>query len=97
MYFPAVGGYPEIADILHSAGSDVNASSPGGMTALHGAVIFHQQAMVKWLLEHGAEPGAQDGNGKTALDLAEEQGDVGIAALLQEFGAAAGQVENVDI
>jgi ankyrin repeat protein len=53
--------------------------------------------MVKWLLEHGANPRAQDGNGKTALDIAEEQDDEGIAALLLEFGAAAGQVENVDI
>lgn len=97
MYFPAVGGQPEIAEILLSAGSDVNARAPAGTTALHGAVIFRQQSMVKWLLDHGADPKVQDGNGKTALDIAEEQGDEGTAALLQEYGAAVGQKEDVDI
>lgn len=97
MYFPAVGGQPEIAETLLSAGSDVNARAPAGTTALHGAALFRQQTMVKWLLEHGANASVQDGNGKTALDIAEEQGDEGTAALLQEFGTAAGQVENLDI
>jgi hypothetical protein len=40
MYFLAVGGQFEIAEILLSAGSDVNVSSSGGTIALYGAVSF---------------------------------------------------------
>jgi uncharacterized protein len=85
MYFPAVGGQLEIAEILLAAGSDVNARAPGGTTALHAAVLFGQQTMAKWLLEHGAEPNVRDGNEKTPLEIAEENGEQGIAVLLQEY------------
>ena len=81
MYYPAIRGDQEIAALLLGKGAEINAGA-GGNTALHGAVLFGQVAMVRWLLEHGADPALMDYNGKTALELARENNQGAIVELL---------------
>lgn len=88
LFFPAITGNVEIAQILLDAGASVNAGE-GGNTPLHGAAIFGQVAMVQWLLDHDANPYAADREGKTPLDRAQDKGYDAIAALLLPFFKAA--------
>jgi len=82
MYFPAIRGHQEIAALLLDKGAEINAGA-GGNTALHGAVLFGQVEMVRWLLEHTADPSLLDYNGKTALELARENNQAAIVGLLE--------------
>lgn len=84
MYFPAISGEIAIAERLLAAGADLNAGE-GVNTALHGAAIFGQTAMVRWLLDHDANPYALDMNGKMPIDLAEQNQHEAAAALLRPF------------
>jgi ankyrin repeat protein len=84
MYFPAIAGEIAIAERLLAAGADLNAGE-GVNTALHGAAIFGQTAMVCWLLDHDANPYALDMNGKMPIDLAEQNQHEAAAALLRPF------------
>ncbi len=84
MYFPAIRGHQAIADLLLEYGADINAGA-GGNTALHGAVMFGQGEMARWLLEHGADPSLMDYNGKTALELARENGQIALVDLLESL------------
>ncbi|MCC6804650.1 MAG: ankyrin repeat domain-containing protein [Anaerolineae bacterium] len=84
LYYPAISGSTDIAQILLDAGADVNAGE-GGNTALHGAAIFGRTAMVRWLLDHDANPYAEDYEGKTALDRAEANHHDEAAALLKPY------------
>ncbi len=86
LYYPASGGYPEIAELLLSRGADVNAGS-GRSTPLHGAAEFGQSGMVAWLLDNGADIDAPGYEGKTALATAEEGGHTEVANLLRQRGA----------
>jgi uncharacterized protein len=87
MFYPAIAGEREIAEYLLENGAEINAGE-GGNTALHGAVLFQQAEMVKWLLDHGAKIDALDYNGKTPLTLAVEKESEPIASLLREYGAS---------
>jgi uncharacterized protein len=82
MFFAAIGGSTQIADMLLQAGSNLNEGA-GGNTALHGAAGFGQTDMVRWLLDHGADPNAIDFNGKTPLELAEQTGHEAAAEMLR--------------
>lgn len=84
LFFPAISGSTEIAQIVYDAGADVNAGE-GGNTPLHGAAIFGQTAMVQWLLDHDANPYAVDYDGKTPLERAQDNGHEAAAALLKPF------------
>jgi ankyrin repeat protein len=61
------------------SGTDINAKSQNGGTALEFAACFGKVQLVRLLLDNGAEINAQDNHGATALHLATEQGqfDVG--------------------
>ncbi|HSF83005.1 MAG TPA: ankyrin repeat domain-containing protein [Anaerolineales bacterium] len=83
MYYVAIRGNQEIARFLLEQGADINAGR-GGNSALHGAVNFNQSEMVTWLLANGADANALDYNGKTPLQLAEENTQTEIAALLRQ-------------
>ena len=85
LYFPAIRGFQEIASLLLRRGADINASSPGGVSALFGAVMFNQPEMAAWLLEHGADPNPRY-NGQTPLDLALEKELPGLVNLLRAAG-----------
>ncbi len=87
LFFPAISGNVEIAQVLVDAGAEVN--FPDGINSpLHGAALTGHTAMVKWLLDHDANPYATDYEGKTPLDRAETNGHEDAAALLRPFFAA---------
>jgi uncharacterized protein len=88
LYYPSIRGHLEIAEQLLSAGAEVDAGA-GGNTPLHGAVLFRQLQMVRWLLAHGADPSLEDYNGKTAYALAVDNGLADIAAEMRAHGVAA--------
>jgi len=85
MYYPALYGYSEIAELLLAHGSDINAGE-GKETALHGAAGFGQTAMAEWLIEHGAQVNPKDFNGKTPLRVAMDKGHKDIGYLLWQHG-----------
>jgi len=61
-----------------------------GRSALHGAAINGRLAIVKRLLERGADPTLRDKDGDTALDDARQYGHSEVVALLSEPRSADG-------
>ncbi|MEP7293381.1 MAG: ankyrin repeat domain-containing protein [Chloroflexota bacterium] len=84
MFYPALSDNTEIAQILFDAGADVNAGE-GGNTPLHGAAITGHVNVLRWLLDHDANPYAVDYEGKTPLDRAQANNHDAAAAILQPF------------
>ena len=84
LYYAAISGNADIAQTLVDAGADVNAGA-GGNTPLHGAAIVGQTVMVRWLLDHDANPYAEDYEGKTPLDRALANNHHETAAVLKPF------------
>lgn len=64
---------PELMEALLVAGAPVDARPPGGLTALHYAVIARRPNHVRMLLRHGADVTALY-DGKTAIELADAIG-----------------------
>lgn len=60
----------EAVRICFDAGVDVNAANSKGIRAIHGAANRGSDAIVRFLVEHGADIRAKDGEGRTALDWA---------------------------
>ena len=69
------------------AGTDVNAKSPDGATALQWAVHGDQELMVELLLEVGADVGITNRYGVSAASLAAENGNSIILKRLLEAGS----------
>lgn len=63
------GGVP-LCRVLLNAGSDVNAVTKDGVTALMLAASNNKVDVVEYLLSRGANPLFKDAGGKTALDYA---------------------------
>lgn len=84
LFYPALGDNVEIVRILYDAGADVNAGE-GGNTSLHGAAIRGHTDVIRWLLDHDANPYAVDYDGKTPRDRAQDNGHEAAAALLKPF------------
>ncbi|XP_077994295.1 mitochondrial disaggregase-like [Glandiceps talaboti] len=53
---------------------DVNTMNYDGCTALHMAALYGSLPVCKTLLEYGAHPSAQNNNGRTPVDYAQEEG-----------------------
>jgi ankyrin repeat protein len=85
MYFPVICNHRAIADFLFGRGAQIDASSPGGITPLHGAVMFDQVDMAAWLLDQGANPNPLY-DGKTPLGMAIGKEQHTMASLLRERG-----------
>jgi ankyrin repeat protein len=47
---------PDLAELLIDGGADVNGQAEGGFTALDSAVQNDDEAMIRVLLDHGADP-----------------------------------------
>ena len=60
----------EVTKLLVSLGSDVNAAGEHGWTALHGAAYKGMDAVVEFLVEHGARLEVFDEYGQTPLSIA---------------------------
>jgi ankyrin repeat protein len=56
-------------------------------TPLHCAAWLDREKLAQLLLERGADPNAQAGDGLTPLDLAEQRGAPGVTRLLVQVGA----------
>jgi ankyrin repeat protein len=69
LYFAAIGGQREVAELLLASGAGVNEHCEAA-APIHGAVMGGDAEMVRWLLEHGAEPGVPDYKGRGARQLA---------------------------
>jgi cytochrome c peroxidase len=61
---------------------DPNVQDYAGDTALHDACRFGHDAVVKALLEKGADKSIKNKDGKTAADVAKDYGKTGTAALV---------------
>ena len=85
MFYPMLYGRLAIAEKLLAAGTPINPTEDGSQSPLHGAVLFEEETMVRWLLDHDANPYAVDFEGKTAFERAEEHGYTAIADLLRPF------------
>lgn len=91
LHLAAFFGHPELAAQLLERGAEVNSRSTNSMknTPLHAAVAGRKAAVVRVLLEHGADANAQQEGGWTALHGAAQSGDREIVELLLAGGANA--------
>lgn len=80
------GNITEI-DELYRSGENIGQTTIGNQTALHLAAIEGQNEMVKWLLAREANPLAQDQNGKTPADFANQQGHSETAKIIDDYVA----------
>lgn len=80
LYFAALGGHPEVAELLFAAGAGVNDRSPAA-APIHGAVIGRSVIMGRWLLDRGADPSLPDHEGRGARELAQAMQDPGLVEL----------------
>lgn len=80
-YWAALGYADKVQESI-AAGCNVNARGDNGYTALHAAVVNEHVAIVRMLLELGAEPAAQLESGETPADLARLTGNKEIIELL---------------
>jgi len=92
--FPVLGlavffGHGTLAELFLAAGADPNAASTNAMhvAPLHSATSRGDAAMVRKLLEKGADPGARQQAGWTALHNAAAQGNLELVRLLRSNGA----------
>ena len=92
--FPVLGlavffGHATLAELFLAAGADPCAASTNAMCVapIHSATSRGDAAMVKKLLELGADPNAKQQSGWTALHNAASQGNVEVVRLLRAKGA----------
>lgn len=76
-----LGNWPEVRSLL-AAHSDVNATQPDGMTALHWAVQANEEGVVTALLAAGADANAVNRYGITPLWLAATNASVPVTQAL---------------
>ncbi len=90
LHLAAFFGHAELASFLLEQGGDLQAVSRNAManTPLHSAVAGRRGALVRVLLEAGADPDAL-AHGLTPLHLAAHAGHQPIAELLLAYGAIA--------
>ena len=82
LYFAAIGGQREIADLLLAAGAGVNDAAPAA-APIHGAVMGRSAEMISWLLARGADPSVPEYEGRSAPQLAQAMGRPDLARLFQ--------------
>ena len=81
----------ETLELLLSLGLDLNAKNEAGDTALHAAVGGRgSEAIVRFLLECGADPMAANGREQTPLSVAEARGNDAVIALVRAAAGAGG-------
>ncbi len=84
MYYSVIAGRADIAQYLFDKGAAIN-SDDNTNSALHGAALYAQTEMARWLLDNDANPYAIDHEGKTALERAQASGAEVIVAMLTPF------------
>ena len=83
------GRYDLMLVVFLREGYDVNAgvASIQGLGVLGWAASCNQPAIVKLLVEHGADVRARTRRGETPLAIARREGHAGIVAILEKHGA----------
>jgi len=78
-----------VTEFLLEKGADTNvqttykySSMPPGTTALHLAAYYGKEDLVRVLVKRGAKTAVVDGNGKTALDFAQQYGFTAVRDIL---------------
>ena len=66
----AVGRTRGLEELLEAEPALANARAADGSTPLHLAARFDQRDAAERLLEHGADPAARDGDGRTPVEVA---------------------------
>jgi ankyrin repeat protein len=80
----SISGSAELAKQLLSHGAKVNATNPGGVTALMIAAANDHAAVVELLLSSGADVDARSEDGRTALSIAQQaNSNAGLIKLLE--------------
>jgi ankyrin len=67
-----IADHRDLVETLVARGADVNKGGAAGLPPLAAAVQMEHPALARLLLEKGADPRADAGNGKTVLQLAQE-------------------------
>jgi ankyrin repeat protein len=82
-------GHKRVAEILLAHGAAVNLPSNNEMKVmpLHSAAAGRHTAIVRLLLEHGADPNARQRSAFTALHSAAHNGEAEMVELLLSYGA----------
>ncbi len=88
------GSVEDIREILEKYPTLVNARGRSNNTLLMRAAVFGREAVVRLLLEKGANPDLKNKTGFTALMAAALEHRVGIIGMLLEAGAAKGAKDN---
>src|SRR5438093_10357847 len=93
----AFQGYVDTSRLLTDRGANPNAKSPQDVTPLMMAAAASRPdpAIVRLLMEKGADLGARDKAGRTALDWALLQGKTQVTRLLRDAGTPALASERV--
>ena len=91
LHYAVLADLPEdevikIVDILIQAGINIDATAMTGESALLGACEFDYPKLMRWLLEHGADPELYDKRGNNALCQATRRNcHAQMSVLLQEY------------
>lgn len=87
LIYAATGGHDDIVRWLLGEGSDINAPSPNGTTALMMAVRENRYSTALLLIARGADVNRRNENGASALDWAKRADDEQLIERLKRAGA----------
>ncbi|HET7710811.1 MAG TPA: ankyrin repeat domain-containing protein [Thermoanaerobaculia bacterium] len=87
--FATFFGHSDVDRFLLEQGAEVNAPArnPQRVSAVHAAAAVCDHSMLALLLEHGADPNAQQQMDYTPMHTAASRGDFDVARLLLRYGA----------
>lgn len=81
LYFAAIGGQREVAELLLAHGAEVNGAAEAA-APIHGAVMGRSPELITLLRERGADPSLTDYEGRSAAELARAMNRPDLAALV---------------
>jgi ankyrin repeat protein len=98
-YAVAHGDLDKAKEILQSKTIEIDAKDHNDFTPLHIATGRENYELVIELLQHGADPNAQDGEGNTPLHFAAEGNNLKILKCLvkNKYGSKKGDINKVNI
>jgi ankyrin repeat protein len=83
LHAAAAGRANDVCRMLLEAGADPNATQHGGFTPLHEAAHHGNTELVELLLAHGGDAALRNEDGKTAAELADDEGHAAVAERLR--------------